>query len=169
MHVFCTYLDSRLPPHPKYPDGKTFTAQHFSHTQDKPGKHTGSKNNKMLVVSMVCFLLLKHSTYPSPIVTSYFTSSWCFSSCVPFCIDSHRCYQGEPLLHPPKQHHSTSLPAHLPGTYLQSTQGDSKNKFFRLLQNSLCSYFAQSGLKSNPKRSLPHGFLIFLPSKRCYL
>uniref|UniRef100_H2SZ33 Transmembrane protein 209 n=1 Tax=Takifugu rubripes TaxID=31033 RepID=H2SZ33_TAKRU len=36
MHVFCTYLDSRLPPHPKYPDGKTFTAQHFSHTQDKP-------------------------------------------------------------------------------------------------------------------------------------
>lgn len=37
MHVFCTYLDSRLPPHPKYPDGKTFTAQHFSHTQDKPG------------------------------------------------------------------------------------------------------------------------------------
>uniref|UniRef100_A0AAQ5Y0M4 Transmembrane protein 209 n=1 Tax=Amphiprion ocellaris TaxID=80972 RepID=A0AAQ5Y0M4_AMPOC len=36
MHVFCTYLDSRLPPHPKYPDGKTFTAQHFSHTPDKP-------------------------------------------------------------------------------------------------------------------------------------
>lgn len=39
MHVFCTYLDSRLPPHPKYPDGKTFTAQHFSHTQDKPGEY----------------------------------------------------------------------------------------------------------------------------------
>uniref|UniRef100_A0A669EGC0 Transmembrane protein 209 n=1 Tax=Oreochromis niloticus TaxID=8128 RepID=A0A669EGC0_ORENI len=36
MHVFCTYLDSRLPPHPKYPDGKTFTSQHFSHTPDKP-------------------------------------------------------------------------------------------------------------------------------------
>uniref|UniRef100_A0A8C4GXY3 Transmembrane protein 209 n=1 Tax=Dicentrarchus labrax TaxID=13489 RepID=A0A8C4GXY3_DICLA len=36
MHMFCTYLDSRLPPHPKYPDGKTFTAQHFSHTPDKP-------------------------------------------------------------------------------------------------------------------------------------
>lgn len=70
------------------------------------------------------------NTAPTPlIVTSYFTSSWCFSSCVPFCINSHRCYQGEPLLHPPKQHHSTSLPAHLPGTYLQSTQGDSKNNF----------------------------------------
>uniref|UniRef100_A0A665WKA2 Transmembrane protein 209 n=1 Tax=Echeneis naucrates TaxID=173247 RepID=A0A665WKA2_ECHNA len=36
VHMFCTYLDSRLPPHPKYPDGKTFTSQHFSHTPDKP-------------------------------------------------------------------------------------------------------------------------------------
>ncbi|XP_061922744.1 transmembrane protein 209 [Entelurus aequoreus] len=36
MHTFCTYLDSRLPPHPKYPDGKTFTSQHFSHIPDKP-------------------------------------------------------------------------------------------------------------------------------------
>ncbi|XP_057710387.1 transmembrane protein 209 isoform X2 [Corythoichthys intestinalis] len=36
MHIFCTYLDSRLPPHPKYPDGKTFTSQHFSHIPDKP-------------------------------------------------------------------------------------------------------------------------------------
>ncbi|NXP05926.1 TM209 protein, partial [Thinocorus orbignyianus] len=36
MHVFCTYLDSRLPTHPKYPDGKTFTSQHFIQTPDKP-------------------------------------------------------------------------------------------------------------------------------------
>ncbi|XP_039616914.1 transmembrane protein 209 isoform X2 [Polypterus senegalus] len=36
MHVFCTYLDSRLPPHPKYPDGKTFTSQHFVQMPDKP-------------------------------------------------------------------------------------------------------------------------------------
>ncbi|KAJ8269738.1 hypothetical protein COCON_G00123450 [Conger conger] len=36
MHVLCTYLDSRLPPHPKYPDGKTFTSQHYSQTPDKP-------------------------------------------------------------------------------------------------------------------------------------
>lgn len=36
MHVLCTYLDSRLPPHPKYPDGKTFTSQHFNHIPDKP-------------------------------------------------------------------------------------------------------------------------------------
>ncbi|XP_028929423.1 transmembrane protein 209 isoform X2 [Ornithorhynchus anatinus] len=36
VHVFCTYLDSRLPPHPKYPDGKTFTSQHFVQTPDKP-------------------------------------------------------------------------------------------------------------------------------------
>uniref|UniRef100_A0A4W5L9Z6 Transmembrane protein 209 n=1 Tax=Hucho hucho TaxID=62062 RepID=A0A4W5L9Z6_9TELE len=36
MHVLCTYLDSRLPPHPKYPDGRTFTSQHFTQTPDKP-------------------------------------------------------------------------------------------------------------------------------------
>ncbi|KAG8440082.1 hypothetical protein GDO86_006033 [Hymenochirus boettgeri] len=36
MHIFCTYLDARLPPHPKYPDGKTFTSQHFVLTPDKP-------------------------------------------------------------------------------------------------------------------------------------
>ncbi|MBN3280540.1 TM209 protein, partial [Polyodon spathula] len=36
MQVLCTYLDSRLPPHPKYPDGKTFTSQHFIQTPDKP-------------------------------------------------------------------------------------------------------------------------------------
>ncbi|TKC43079.1 hypothetical protein EI555_007222, partial [Monodon monoceros] len=36
MHVLCTYLDSRLPPHPKYPDGKTFTSQHFVQTPNKP-------------------------------------------------------------------------------------------------------------------------------------
>ncbi|NXO03671.1 TM209 protein, partial [Rhinopomastus cyanomelas] len=36
MHVFCTYLDSRLPAHPKYPDGKTFTSQHFVQSPDKP-------------------------------------------------------------------------------------------------------------------------------------
>ena len=41
-HVLCTYLDSRLPPHPKYPDGKTFTSQHFSHTPDKPGGCAGA-------------------------------------------------------------------------------------------------------------------------------
>ncbi|KAK3544818.1 hypothetical protein QTP86_027496 [Hemibagrus guttatus] len=36
MHILCTYLDSRLPPHPKYPDGKTFTSQHFIQTPNKP-------------------------------------------------------------------------------------------------------------------------------------
>ncbi|XP_062457332.1 transmembrane protein 209-like [Rhea pennata] len=36
MHIFCTYLDARLPPSPKYPDGKTFTAQHSVQTPDKP-------------------------------------------------------------------------------------------------------------------------------------
>lgn len=63
MHVFCTYLDSRLPPHPKYPDGKTFTAQHFSHTQDKPGGYP------LMVISQQEFhhfkdiLMLQHSVY----------------------------------------------------------------------------------------------------------
>ncbi|KAM5171143.1 transmembrane protein 209 [Mantella aurantiaca] len=36
IHVFCTYFDSRLPAHPKYPNGKTFTSQHFLQTPDKP-------------------------------------------------------------------------------------------------------------------------------------
>ncbi|MCJ8743326.1 hypothetical protein PDJAM_G00092580 [Pangasius djambal] len=36
MAILCTYLDSRLPPHPKYPDGKTFTSQHFIQSPNKP-------------------------------------------------------------------------------------------------------------------------------------
>lgn len=36
MHVFCSYLDSRLPPHPNYPDGKTFSTQHFQKAPVKP-------------------------------------------------------------------------------------------------------------------------------------
>ncbi|KAI8503504.1 hypothetical protein Bbelb_184750 [Branchiostoma belcheri] len=36
MHMFCTYLDSRLPPHPKFPDGRTFTGQHFIKTPEEP-------------------------------------------------------------------------------------------------------------------------------------
>ncbi|CAN8005853.1 unnamed protein product [Ixodes pacificus] len=39
LHMFCTYLDSRLPPDPRFPDGKTFTSQFFSKAPDKP--HTG--------------------------------------------------------------------------------------------------------------------------------
>ncbi|XP_067144119.1 transmembrane protein 209 isoform X2 [Centruroides vittatus] len=35
MHVLCTYMDSRLPPDPHYPDGKTFTSQYFKKTPDK--------------------------------------------------------------------------------------------------------------------------------------
>ncbi len=37
MHMLCTYMDARLPAHPKYPDGKTFTSQYFMKTPDKPG------------------------------------------------------------------------------------------------------------------------------------
>ncbi|XP_035675844.1 transmembrane protein 209-like [Branchiostoma floridae] len=36
MHMFCSYLDSRLPPHPKFPDGRTFTGQHFIKTPEEP-------------------------------------------------------------------------------------------------------------------------------------
>ncbi|KAH9508145.1 hypothetical protein Btru_054848 [Bulinus truncatus] len=36
MHLFCCYLDSRLPAQPRYPDGKSFTSQHFVKTPDKP-------------------------------------------------------------------------------------------------------------------------------------
>ena len=163
MHVFCTYLDSRLPPHPKYPDGKTFTAQHFSHTPDKPGRHTHihtytltkQEDWKSNAYDFLC-LLLNCETQHLP---RYFHIILHSS---PFCINSNRCYQGEPLLHPPEQHHSPSLPAHLPGTYLQSTQGDSKNNLFSVMQNCFCSHFALTGLKSNPKKSLPHSVFLFL-------
>lgn len=36
MHIVCCYMDSRLPPDPHYPDGKTFTSQYFKKTPDKP-------------------------------------------------------------------------------------------------------------------------------------
>lgn len=36
MHLFCTYMDSRLPVHPKYPDQRTFTSQYFLKTPNKP-------------------------------------------------------------------------------------------------------------------------------------
>ncbi|KAF6032943.1 TMEM209 [Bugula neritina] len=36
MHLLCTYLDSRFPANPKYPDGKAFSAQHFMAPQAKP-------------------------------------------------------------------------------------------------------------------------------------
>ncbi|XP_064632770.1 transmembrane protein 209-like [Lineus longissimus] len=51
MHAFCTYLDSRLPPHPKYPDGKTFTSQHFLKAPDKP--NIKKKDNMLIFQSKV--------------------------------------------------------------------------------------------------------------------
>lgn len=36
LHFLCTYLDSQIPPSPQFPDGKTFTAQYFLKTPDKP-------------------------------------------------------------------------------------------------------------------------------------
>ncbi|CAH1787400.1 unnamed protein product [Owenia fusiformis] len=36
MHCLCSYMDQRLPPHPRFPDGKTFTNKHFAKTPDKP-------------------------------------------------------------------------------------------------------------------------------------
>lgn len=60
----------------------------------------------------------------------FILSCRCFTSFALLFVNSYRCYQGEPLLYPPKQHHSSSLPAYLPGTYLQFAQGDSKNIIF---------------------------------------
>ena len=151
MHVFCTYLDSRLPPHPKYPDGKTFTAQHFSHTQDKPGMYTGrSHNNEMSMVSTVCFSILKRLRLCGYIPLRFVMTF--------FFINAHRCYQREPLLHPPKQHHSSSLSTHLPRTYLQPTQGESNVTMCVML---LCSCFNANGLKSDPKLSWSHRFSVW--------
>eukprot|EP00106_Octopus_bimaculoides_P004150 XP_014771592.1 PREDICTED: transmembrane protein 209-like [Octopus bimaculoides] len=36
MHLFCTYMDSRLPVHPKFPDQRTFSSQYFMKTPNKP-------------------------------------------------------------------------------------------------------------------------------------
>ncbi|BFZ10378.1 hypothetical protein BsWGS_13417 [Bradybaena similaris] len=51
MHLFCCYLDSRLPAHPKYPDGKSFTSQHFVKTPDKP--NTERKDNLQIYNSSI--------------------------------------------------------------------------------------------------------------------
>lgn len=36
LHMFCTYMDSRLPADPTFPDGRMFTGLHFLKTPDKP-------------------------------------------------------------------------------------------------------------------------------------
>ena len=41
MHMFCTYMDSRLPADPRFPDGRTFTGLRFLKTPDKPGAMHG--------------------------------------------------------------------------------------------------------------------------------
>ncbi|KAL3852622.1 hypothetical protein ACJMK2_016240 [Sinanodonta woodiana] len=51
MHLFCTYLDSRLPAQPKYPDGKTFTNQYFMKTPDKPNLE--KKDNFLIYQSSI--------------------------------------------------------------------------------------------------------------------
>nr|CAB3267070.1 transmembrane protein 209 [Phallusia mammillata] len=43
MHMFCTYMDSHLPPHPRYPEGKTFTSQYFVQAPRKPSTGTDTK------------------------------------------------------------------------------------------------------------------------------
>ena len=46
MHALCCYMDSRLPPHPKFPDGKTFTSQYYLKTPDKPDF---KKNDNLII------------------------------------------------------------------------------------------------------------------------
>lgn len=50
MYFFCTYMDSRLPPDPRYPDGKTFTSQYFMKTPEKPNL---DKENLLLYQSSI--------------------------------------------------------------------------------------------------------------------
>ncbi|KAL3219537.1 hypothetical protein MRX96_030298 [Rhipicephalus microplus] len=40
--LLCTYLDSRLPPDPRFPDGKTFTSQFFHKAPNKPSADKGA-------------------------------------------------------------------------------------------------------------------------------
>lgn len=51
MHLFCTYMDCRLPPNPKSPDGKTFTNQYFLKTPDKP--NVSKKDNLCIYQSSI--------------------------------------------------------------------------------------------------------------------
>lgn len=51
MHMFCCYLDARLPVQPKYTDGKPFTSQHFVKTPDKPC--TDRKENLQIYQSSI--------------------------------------------------------------------------------------------------------------------
>lgn len=58
-------MDSRLPAQPKYPDGKTFTSQHFIKTPDKPSEYTKSlKKNKNTVHREIIALVLYPSISP---------------------------------------------------------------------------------------------------------
>jgi hypothetical protein len=98
MHVFCTYLDSRLPPHPKYPDGKTFTSQHFVQTPNKPGSNSKRtcwnfclKFPKRLVFNMSHFL--------------------------------HRCYEWKCVLYLSECCQPSTLWANLSAACLQSSKG----------------------------------------------
>jgi len=111
-----------------------------THTQWRNGKET----------------TLNNSTLETQYLLSIVTSSCCFSSCVPFCVNSHRCYQGEPILHPPKQHNSPSLPAHLPGTYLQFTPGDGKN--------NQCSYLKKIMSLFSGSRKTDWSLILPLPA-----
>ncbi len=72
-------------------------------------------------------------------------------------------------------HQSSTTPPHYQLIYqghiyslpkVQQKQPVLTLNLFRLLQNSLRSYFALTGLKSNPKRSLSHGFLTLYPLRR---
>lgn len=105
MHVFCTYLDSRLPPHPKYPDGKTFTSQHFVQTPNKPGISLSWKNA----------LSLSHEVYL--VVLLFFFHIACF-----LC----RCDEWECFLHLSECHQPSPLWANLPASRLQSSKGISE-------------------------------------------
>ncbi|XP_052226126.1 transmembrane protein 209-like isoform X2 [Dreissena polymorpha] len=67
MHMFCTYMDSRLPPDLKYPDGKTFTSQHVVVTPDKPDL---GKDNLLLYQSSISpphfHVVVKDTIYSLP-------------------------------------------------------------------------------------------------------
>lgn len=136
---------------PKVPRREDF---HFSALQPHPRQtwlvhtHTQWRNGKETT--------LNNSTLETQYLLSIVTSSCCFSSCVPFCVNSHRCYQGEPILHPPKQHNSPSLPAHLPGTYLQFTPGDGKN--------NQCSYFKKIMSLFSGSRKTDWSLILPLPA-----
>lgn len=58
MHVFCTYMDSRLPTDARFQDGRSFTGLYFLKDLDKLGEDLTRENTTTLAFN--CSLALRY-------------------------------------------------------------------------------------------------------------